>query len=206
MLALADFEQTCSAATAERHLLYVAVPGIRNDLQFGGAGVLVFDIDNGHKFVRRIATPASRQRRPENIKGICASARTGKLYLTTLSRLYCLDLRSDRPLWDKALPGGCDRMSLTPDGKTLYVPSLEGPHWNVVDADSGAIAGRIETKSGAHNTICSLDGAQVYLAGLKSPTLLVLNAHSHDVLRKVGPFAACFRDALLCQRQRPPGF
>ena len=26
----------------ERHLLYVAAPGIRNDLEFGGAGLLVF--------------------------------------------------------------------------------------------------------------------------------------------------------------------
>jgi len=107
-----------------RHLLYVAAPGIRNYLEFGGAGILVFDIDNGHKFVRRIETPASRKDRPENIKGICASAATGKLYFSTLSRLYCLDLKTDRTLWEKALPGGCDRMSITPDGKFLYVPSL----------------------------------------------------------------------------------
>ena len=44
----------------ERHLLYVAAPGIRNYLEFGGAGILVFDMDNGHKFVKRIETPASK--------------------------------------------------------------------------------------------------------------------------------------------------
>src|SRR5262245_28214198 len=39
---------------ATRRLLYVAVPGIRNHLEYGGHGVLVFDIDRGHAFVKRI--------------------------------------------------------------------------------------------------------------------------------------------------------
>jgi hypothetical protein len=80
----------------ERHLLYVAVPGIRNYLEFGGAGILVFDMDAGHKFVRRIATPASKADSPENIKGVCASAVTKKLYFTTLKKLYCVDLATDK--------------------------------------------------------------------------------------------------------------
>src|SRR5947209_2252167 len=106
----------------ERHFLYVVAPGIRNYLEFGGAGVLVFDRDRGHSFVKRIQTPASREEKPENIKGVCAATR--KLYFTTLKKLSCLDLVSEKTLWEKALPGGCDRMSITPDGKHLYVPSL----------------------------------------------------------------------------------
>ena len=55
--------------------LYVAAPGIRNYLEFGGAGILVFDIDDGHSFVKRIATPdAPAGKPPENVKGVCASA------------------------------------------------------------------------------------------------------------------------------------
>src|SRR5581483_3746499 len=61
---------------AGRRFLYVAAPGIRNYLEFGGAGILVFDVERGHTFVKRIATPASRQAKPENIKGICACAAT----------------------------------------------------------------------------------------------------------------------------------
>src|SRR5438105_595399 len=87
----------------EHHLLYVAVPGIRNYLQFGGAGIIVFDMDQGHRFVKRIETAASREAKPENIKGVCASAPTRKLYFTTLTKLYCLDLRTEKPLWEKAL-------------------------------------------------------------------------------------------------------
>src|SRR3954462_15534244 len=100
-------------ALGERHLLYVAAPGIRDYLEFGGAGILVFDMDNGHAFVRRIETPESRMSSPDNMKGICASAVTTRLYFTTPRKLYCLDLLSDRTLWEKSLPQGCDRMSIT---------------------------------------------------------------------------------------------
>src|SRR5262245_46202015 len=61
-------------AAGERHFLYVAAPGIRNYLEFGGAGVLVFDADHDYAFVKRIETPASQKPQPENVKGVCASA------------------------------------------------------------------------------------------------------------------------------------
>jgi len=178
---------------AERHFLYVAAPGIRNYREFGGAGILVFDMDRNHAFVKRIPTPASQQKVPENIKGICASAATRKLYFSTLTKLYCLDLATEKTLWEKAMPGGCDRMAIQPDGKLLYVPSLEGPHWNVVDGATGAVVTQLELKSGAHNTICSLDGREAYLAGLHSPWLAVVDCATQKVKTKVGPFGAAIR-------------
>jgi DNA-binding beta-propeller fold protein YncE len=186
-----------SAAAQEakkRHsLLYVVEPGIRNYLEFGGAGILVFDVDNGHKFVKRIQTPASQAKKPENIKGVCACAATKRLYFTTLTKLYCVDLVSEKTLWEKALPDGCDRLSITPDGKVLYVPTLERDHWNVVDADGGKLITRIETKNGAHNTVVSRDGSRMYLAGLKSPLLPVADTKTHEIVHTVGPFSAGIR-------------
>jgi hypothetical protein len=41
---------------SEKHLLYVASPGIRNYTEYGGVGILVFDIDHGFRFLRRIPT------------------------------------------------------------------------------------------------------------------------------------------------------
>lgn len=170
--------------------LYVVEPGIRNDVQYGGAGILVFDIDRDHAFVKRIETSASREAKPENIKGVCASAATGRLYFTTLTKLYCFDLTAEKEVWSKTLPGGCDRMAITPDGKKLYVPSLEGPHWNVVDGASGSILAKIEPKSGSHNTLCSLDGTRAYCAGLHSPLLSVVDTATDKVIGTVGPFHA----------------
>jgi DNA-binding beta-propeller fold protein YncE len=179
---------------AERHYLYVASPGTRNYVEYGGVGLLVFDIDDGYRFVRRIptwSTPAGRS--PENVKGIVASARTGRVYVTSLSRVIAIDAVSGATVWDRPYEGGADRLAISPDGNTLYVPQLEGPLWHVVDAANGDVLGTIETKSGSHNTIYSADGERVYLAGLKSATLSVADAKQRRVTSAVGPFGNVIR-------------
>ncbi len=181
-------------AKARTHsLLYVVEPGIRNYLEFGGAGILVFDVEHGHKFVKRIQTPASQEKKPLNIKGVCACAATKRLYFTTLTKLYCVDLTTEKTMWEKTLPDGCDRLSITPDGKVLYVPTLERNHWNVVDATTGELITRIETDNGAHNTVVSRDGSRMYLAGLRSPLLPVADTRTHKLVQTVGPFSAGIR-------------
>ena len=182
------------AAPAERHLLYVASPGIRNYVEYGGVGILVFDIDNGYKFVRRIPTwdvPAGKK--PENVKGIVASAKTGKIYVTSLNRMIAIDAISGKKIWDKTYEGGCDRLAISPDGETLYVPELEGPAWHVVDASNGDVIATIVTNSGSQNTIYSADGSRVYLAGLKSPVLSIVDPKTRKIVSTVGPFANVIR-------------
>jgi hypothetical protein len=127
-----------------RRLLYVAVPGIRNYLEYGGHGLLVFDIDDGHRFLKRIPTGGlNPEGEPINVKGICASAITDRLYISTITTLQCLDLKTEQILWEIPYESGCDRMSLSPDGKTLYLPSFEKAHWHVVDALSGEVIAKI---------------------------------------------------------------
>ena len=184
-----------AAAENERHLLYVAAPGIRNDLAWGGSGVLVFDMDHGHKFVKRIpfAVPDEKGA-PRNVKGICVSTDTKRLCISTTHTLSCLDLLTEKLLWEKAYDGGCDRMSMTSDGKEIYLPSFEKDFWNVVDATSGEILKRIETPdTGAHNTVVDAFGAHAYLAGLRSPLLRVVNPKTREVVKEAGPFSAAIR-------------
>jgi DNA-binding beta-propeller fold protein YncE len=185
-----------SAATTgkERRLLYVALPGIRNYVSYGGVGVLVYDVDKGYALVKRIPTwTVPRGQDPENVKGVAASALTGRLYVSTIKRLGCIDLVTDTMVWETEPEGGSDRIALSPDGKTLYVPSFEGPHWNVVDAATGATLTKVVTSSGAHNTFWSADGARVYLEGLRSPLLTVVDPRTHTVTKTVGPFSAPVR-------------
>ncbi|MBI1748316.1 MAG: hypothetical protein HYR55_17305 [Acidobacteria bacterium] len=183
-----------AAKTAERKLLYVAEPGIRDYLEYGGHGLLVFDIDHGHRFIKRIPTAGlDDNKKPLNVKGVCANAATKRIYITTTKTLTALDLVTEKILWEKSYEGGCDRLALSPDGKVIYLPSLEKEHWHVVDALSGEVVKKIVTKSGAHNTIYGLDGQHVYLAGLKSPLLRVTDTQTHSVLREVGPFSNVIR-------------
>ncbi len=193
--------RTASSA-AERHLLYVAEPGIRNYVEWGGVGILVFDMDHDHRFLRRIPTlETAPGKMPEAVKGVCASAKTHRIYVSTTERLICLDLDTDRVLWNRAYSGGCDRMAISPDGKLIYLPTLEGPSWHVIDALTGDEIHTVRTDSGSHNTVYGLDGKHAYLAGLKSPLLSVTDTATHAVVKTIGPFSNVIRPFTVNRRQ-----
>lgn len=178
----------------EERRLYVAVPGIRNYLEYGGHGLLVFDIEQGHRFIKRISTAGlSPDGKPDNVKGICASADSKRVYVSTTQTLTCLDLNSEKVLWEQSYEGGCDRMAISPKGDLIYLPSFEKAHWNVVDAGDGRVLGKIVPDSGSHNTVYGLDGKRVYLAGLRSPLLTIADGPAHKAVSTVGPFSASIR-------------
>jgi DNA-binding beta-propeller fold protein YncE len=186
----------------DHRYLYVAVPGIRNYLEYGGHGLVVFDIDHGHKFVKRIKTSGlDTQGKPLNVKGVCANAETKRIYITTTRTLTCLDLVTEQILWEKPYGFGCDRMALSPDGKIIYLPSLEGPVWYVVNALNGDVITKITPNSGAHNTVYGNDGSHVYLAGLRSPFLTVAETVTHTSNSAVGPFSAPIRPFTVNSKQ-----
>jgi DNA-binding beta-propeller fold protein YncE len=179
---------------AVKRMLYVAVPGVRNYLEYGGHGILVYDIDAGHKLIKRIPTRGFKDDgTPSNVKGVAVSVATNCIYITTLEALQCIDLATEKIVWEKRYDGGCDRLAMSPDGKTIYLPSLEKEHWNVVDAKTGDVIKTIVSNSGAHNTLYGADGSHVYLAGLRTPTLGVADARTHTVVKQVGPFSAPVR-------------
>jgi hypothetical protein len=193
-VAVASMLPSSQPGAKEQHLLYVAVPGVRNYVEHGGVGLLVFDVADGHRFVKRIRTFESAEgEAPDNVKGIAASAQGGRLYVTTTKALLALDLKTERVLWNRQYEGGCDRLAVAPDGKLLYVPSLEGPHWLAIDAATGDVLGKVITHSGAHNTIYGHDGSFVYLAGLASPILNVADPRSHTIAKRIGPFGSAIR-------------
>lgn len=184
-----------AAETAdERRFLYVAQPGIRNYVEYGGIGILVYDVDRGYTFVRRLPSQDVPQgEAPENVKGIAANALTGRVYVATIKRVMAFDLTTDRKVWDRVVDGGADRLAISPDGGILYVPSLEGPHWTVLDGETGRVRTTVVTNSGAHNTVYGPDGRRVYLAGLKSRMLAVADPATHTVVKEVGPFSNVIR-------------
>jgi DNA-binding beta-propeller fold protein YncE len=179
---------------ASGHFLYVATPGIRNYLGYGGHGVVVFDIDNDHKFVKRIPTQGFKDNgTPSNVKGVAVSKQLNSLYISTLEALQRIDLASEKLIWEKKFQGGCDRMSISPDGMTMYLPSLEKDFWNVVDCKTGDLITTIKVHSRAHNTIYGPSGDQVYMADIGSPLLYVADTRTHSIQRTIGPFGAGIR-------------
>ena len=179
--------------TVKRYL-YVAVPGIRDYLGYGGHGILVFDIDNNHRFVRRIPTKGFHpDNTPSNVKGIAVSVALNSIFISTIESLQRIDLATDKLVWEKAFEGGCDRMAISPDGKTMYLPSFEKGFWNVVDCTTGDIIKKIEVHKRAHNTIYGPSGQHVYLDDIASPWLYIADAKKHELVNKVGPFTNFIR-------------
>jgi len=179
---------------AVKRFLYVAVPGIRDYLGYGGHGILVFDMDNQHRFVKRIATKGFHpDNTPSNVKGIAVSIALNSIFISTIESLQRIDLATDKLIWEKQFEGGCDRMAISPDGKTMYLPSFEKSFWNVVDCATGDIIKKINVHKRAHNTIYGPSGQYVYLDDIASPWLHVADAKKHELVNKVGPFANFIR-------------
>ncbi len=174
--------------------LYVAVPGIRNYLDYGGHGIVVYDIENNYKFVKRIPTQGlGPDGKPSNVKGICVSTSLQSIYVTTILSIQRIDIKTEKVLWEKFLPEGFDRLEISPDGFTIYAPSFEKDLWNIINAKTGEIIDKITPKSAAHNTIYGANGKEVYLAGLKSPYLTVVNPKKIKETHQIGPFSNFIR-------------
>ena len=83
--------------------LYVAVPGIRNYLGYGGHGILVFDMDNDHKFVKRVKTEGYLPNGiPSNAKGVAVSVPLNSIYISTLQSLHRIELTPEKIIWENA--------------------------------------------------------------------------------------------------------
>jgi DNA-binding beta-propeller fold protein YncE len=180
-----------------QRFLYAGVPGVGNAADHGGTGVLVFDMDHGYKFVKRIPTwPSIEGRGAEGVRGIAASAAKGRLFVSTSRRLAAFDLATDTVVWEQNYGGKCcDRMAISPDGKTLFAPAAGAPKWYVINAADGALIASIDKEGSPHNTITSDDGTRVYLEsqGRAAPFLTVIDAKTRAVVKQVGPFGDVVR-------------
>jgi len=131
----------------------------------------VYDINNSHSPVKtnRVFTSSSG-----DIRGVCASAAAHRFYVmynlnTTTGCVACVDLATDQILWNKVERlGGVDRGVVTPDGKSLYIPSFEADTTSsnvlVVDGLTGNLTNKIFAGSLTHDAICSLDGTKVFIS------------------------------------------
>ena len=85
-----------------KRYLYVATPGIRDYLGYGGHGILVFDINNHHRFVKRIKTQGLHpDGTPSNVKGVAVSVPLNSIYVSTLESLQRIDLATEKVIWER---------------------------------------------------------------------------------------------------------
>ena len=177
-------------AAEPKRYLYVALPGLEDADR--SIRMLVFDIANSHRMVKRIPLwPASRGEDPEVVRGMAASARNERLYISTTMRLAAIDLKTDRIDWEKRYEGHCcDRIAVSPDGRTIYAPASGSAKWYVIDAATGELRATVGVTGWPRQTIYSRDGTRAYLAAWESPILSASDAVSHQIVKTIGPFSA----------------
>jgi DNA-binding beta-propeller fold protein YncE len=165
-------------------------------------GISVYDIDGGHKLVRKIELPGTG-----DYKGISASPQLGRLFVTSYKQdeLLSVDLQDDHIVWRKKLGSYADSMWTTPDGKRLYVPYRDEIFWKVVDASTGGELARIDAErgknydvdpiatTGPHNTWINRQGTRAYLEVLTVPNLYIVETRSNQIIGKIGPFSKGIR-------------
>jgi DNA-binding beta-propeller fold protein YncE len=161
-------------------------------------GVSVYDINDGHKLLRKIEIPETGA-----YKGIAASPQLGRLYISSnlKDELVCLDLATEKVVWRKQYGKYADSMQITPDGKTIYMPCRDEESWWVIKADDGAVVTTIPVgrgknyedgpigSIGPHNTWINPAGTRVYLEVLTMPYVFIADTATNKLIGKVGPFS-----------------
>ena len=175
-------------------------------------GVSIYDINDGHKLLRKLEVPGSG-----DYKGIAASPQLGKLYLTSYKEdeLICMDLDTDRIDWRKHLGNYADSMAITPDGLRMYLPFRNESYWKIVDAQTGNVTGTIKTEHGKnydvhpignpvgpHNTWMNPEGTRAYLEVLTVPYVRIVDTKTNQVIGKVGPFSKGVRPFVVSDNEK----
>ncbi|MEO7144789.1 MAG: hypothetical protein ABI165_14920 [Bryobacteraceae bacterium] len=165
-------------------------------------GISVYDIDAGHKFVRKIDVPGTG-----DYKGIAVSPQLDRLFVTSYfhDELVSIDLSNDKIVWREHLGKYADSMMITPDGKRLYLPFRDEIFWKVIDAATGNVLAQIDTErgknydvdpiasGGPHNTWINDAGTRAYLEVLTVPYLRIVDTATNKVIGKIGPFSKGLR-------------
>ena len=157
--------------------------------------ISVYGIDTGHRLIKSLK-PLSNV---GDVKGVVASASTGKLYVTYrdvsgIGRIYCMNIHDDSTVWDRVVAPGVDRLAISPDGRLLYVPTWEGGSANfinIVDANTGDIVRRLYFSSHSHDTQYPLSGPifqETKADDGSGKYLYLIDPRSYAVSR-VGPFS-----------------
>ncbi len=168
-----------------KRYLYLSTPDAAQQEGRSGNGILIFNIEDGHKFVRRIDIPIFK----EGLRGFTGNVKTHRVYYSTSNRrLGCFDLETEKIVWEKTYDAGCDRSSITQDGSKIYVPtgwwySGEDSGVLVVNADNGELIKRVRVGPQAHNSIVSLEGRFLYL-GTRT-MLTVFDTRNESVIRQI---------------------
>jgi DNA-binding beta-propeller fold protein YncE len=171
-------------ASATLHYLYV-VPD---------QSINIYDMDNNFSLVKTISLP-----KLQGVRGMVVDPASAMMYISFHGdggahgngSLLKYNLLTATVVWTKNYNFGIDSMTVTPDGKTIYMPdgvaSYDGT-WHILNASNGSVKGSIFVNTGAaaHNTIVSLNGSHVYLGSINYNYLVEVDSSTNKIIKRIG--------------------
>ncbi|MGE0171266.1 MAG: YncE family protein [Oligoflexales bacterium] len=189
---------TFAATRGVQHYLYVA-----ND---DDATIDVFDVDNGHQKVRSFDASAgySGKRR---YRGITAHPGTARLYVSDSDDGFvaAFDLLTDKLVWKKTFDECTfpDRLNITKDGQTLYIPCKKDPMQHVaINAETGEVIQTYPMDKYPHNSFTGESGKYMYMSAYRNDTLFIADANTHELVKKVSGFTSGIRPFTVDKEER----
>jgi DNA-binding beta-propeller fold protein YncE len=179
--------QFAVAESETKRYLYMSTPDGAQKEGASDPGIMIFDIDDGHKFVRRIDIPIFE----EGLRGFAGNLKTHSVYYSTTNRrVGAFDLETEKVVWEKTYEQGADRSSITMDGKKIYVPTGwwytgDDSGFLVVNAENGKLIKRIHVGPKAHNSIVTLDGKYVLLG--TDTMLTMFDTRDERIIHQIKP-------------------
>jgi len=163
----------------------------------------VYDMDNNFQLLKHVSLP-----QVQGVRGIGAVVGTHMLYISygqygrnnvsVPGSLLKYDLLTNTVVWTQSYTFGVDSFDISPDGSTIYMPDGENSGdgtWYLIDAATGNVKGNINSGwIGPHDTVVSLDGADVFLCPHHSPELVEASTSTNSAVLHVplklpeGPF------------------
>jgi DNA-binding beta-propeller fold protein YncE len=156
------------------------------------AQIYIYDIAAGHRLVDGFLPPGA----VKEVRGVCASAATGLLYISYLGdnragHIMAIDMSTHVAKWYGVYDQSVDRLTCTPDGTRLYVPSnefLRTPNVMVVDGLNGKKLGVIAAPTRSHDALANVSGSRVYIETKSTNMMSVIDVASGK-LTPIGPLA-----------------
>ncbi len=178
----------------KRHLYVTNNPEQRVD---------IFDINDGHRFLRSFPMVG------DTVGGACADAASGRFFVSQQKEhtVTSYDLLTGDVLWvvntmDVYEYGQPDRISITADGRALYVPMKRADKVLILDTANGERVAEFARPGRPHNSFSGESGKYMYVAGRSHPVMYVADQHTHEVVKKIGPFRWPIRPFSISEDER----
>jgi DNA-binding beta-propeller fold protein YncE len=140
------------------------------------------------------------------VGGVCADAASQRIFATHLNdaNVVAYDMLTGKIVWrtntvEKYGMSQPDRLTITVDGKAVFVPmnftrekngydGWQNHVYIVLDAATGEKIAEIPRPGRPHNSWCGEAGKYMYLGGRSDQTLVVADQKTYKTVKTIGPF------------------